>query len=130
MAVLATTLSIVAVFLPLAFMDGIVGRFFMQFGVTVSVAVLISLFVSFTLDPMLSSVWYDPDSQPDAKRGPIGRLIGLFDAGFEKLAHAYRGVLGWSLRHPDHHHAGGIDVLRQQLPALSHGRRGIHALGR
>ncbi|WP_332701642.1 efflux RND transporter permease subunit [Devosia sp.] len=99
LAVLATTLSIVAVFLPLAFMDGIVGRFFMQFGVTVSVAVLISLFVSFTLDPMLSSVWYDPDSQPDAKHGPIGRLIGLFDKGFEKLAHFYRGVLGWSLRH-------------------------------
>jgi HAE1 family hydrophobic/amphiphilic exporter-1 len=99
LAVLATTLSIVAVFLPLAFMEGIVGRFFMQFGVTVSVAVLISLFVSFTLDPMLSSVWYDPDSQPGVRRGPIGRLIGLFDKGFEKLAHFYRGVLRWSLRH-------------------------------
>ncbi len=51
-------------------MDGIVGRFFYEFGVTVSAAVLISLFVAFTLDPMLSSVWYDPDAQPDAKRGP------------------------------------------------------------
>ncbi|MDB5531034.1 MAG: multidrug efflux transporter, acriflavin resistance protein [Devosia sp.] len=99
LAVLATTLSIVAVFLPLAFMDGIIGKFFVQFGVTVSVAVLISLFVSFTLDPMLSSVWYDPHSQPDAKRGPIGRLIGLFDKGFDKLSHGYRAVLGWSLRH-------------------------------
>jgi HAE1 family hydrophobic/amphiphilic exporter-1 len=99
LAVLATTLSIVAVFLPLAFMDGIIGKFFLQFGVTVSVAVLISLFVSFTLDPMLSSVWYDPHSQPDAKRGPIGRLIGLFDKGFDKLSHGYRAVLGWSLRH-------------------------------
>src|SRR5690554_1592511 len=57
LAVLATTLSIVAVFLPVAFMDGILGRFFLQFGVTVSVAVLISLFVAFTLDPMMSSVW-------------------------------------------------------------------------
>ncbi|MDB5585718.1 MAG: multidrug efflux transporter, acriflavin resistance protein [Devosia sp.] len=99
LAVLATTLSIVAVFLPLAFMDGIIGKFFVQFGVTVAVAVLISLFVSFTLDPMLSSVWYDPDSQPNAKRGPIGRLIGLFDKGFEKLSHGYRAVLSWSLRH-------------------------------
>ncbi|KKC34029.1 efflux RND transporter permease subunit [Devosia psychrophila] len=99
LAVLATTLSIVAVFLPLAFMDGIIGKFFVQFGVTVSVAVLISLFVSFTLDPMLSSVWYDPDSQPDAKRGPIGRLIGLFDKGFEKIEHGYRAVLRWSLQH-------------------------------
>jgi HAE1 family hydrophobic/amphiphilic exporter-1 len=60
LAVLATTLSIVAVFLPVAFMGGLIGRFFLQFGVTVAVAVLISLFVSFTLDPMLSSVWYDP----------------------------------------------------------------------
>src|SRR5690606_21584319 len=99
LAVLATTLSIVAVFLPLAFMEGIVGRFFMQFGITVSVAVLISLFVSFTLDPMLSSVWYVPSSQPDARRGPLGRLIALFDKGFERLAQLYRRVLGWSLRH-------------------------------
>lgn len=99
LAVLATTLSIVAVFMPLAFMDGIVGRFFMQFGVTVSAAVLISLFVSFTLDPMLSSVWYDPASQPGVKRGPFGRLVGLFDAGFERLAQYYRVVLRWSLRH-------------------------------
>jgi HAE1 family hydrophobic/amphiphilic exporter-1 len=99
LAVLATTLSIVAVFLPLAFMDGIIGQFFLQFGVTVAVAVLISLFVSFTLDPMMSSVWYDPDSEPNAKRGPIGRTIALFDRGFEHLAKGYRIVLTWSLRH-------------------------------
>jgi HAE1 family hydrophobic/amphiphilic exporter-1 len=99
LAVLATTLSIVAVFLPLAFMDGIIGQFFLQFGVTVAVAVLISLFVSFTLDPMMSSVWYDPDSEPNAKRGPIGRTIALFDRGFEHLAKGYRSVLTWSLRH-------------------------------
>ena len=78
LAVIATTATIVAVFLPVAFMGGIVGRFFYEFGVTVSAAVLISLFVAFTLDPMLSSVWYDPDSQPDAKRGRIGRLICTF----------------------------------------------------
>ena len=99
LAVLATTLSIVAVFLPLAFMEGITGRFFVQFGVTVSVAVMISLFVSFTLDPMLSSVWYDPHSEPNAKHGPIGRLIGHFDRGFEKLTDGYRHCIGWSLRH-------------------------------
>ena len=55
LAVMATTFSIVAVFLPVAFMSGIVGRFFYQFGMTVTCAVLISLFVSFTLTPMLSS---------------------------------------------------------------------------
>ncbi|EHS49472.1 acriflavin resistance protein [Rhizobium sp. PDO1-076] len=99
LAVIATTLTIVAVFLPVAFMDGIVGRFFHEFGVTVSAAVLISLFVAFTLDPMLSSVWYDPDSHPNAKRGAIGRLIARFDHGFEWLANQYRHVIGWTLRH-------------------------------
>ncbi|MFK3779862.1 efflux RND transporter permease subunit [Agrobacterium sp. NPDC089420] len=99
LAVIATTATIVAVFLPVAFMDGIVGRFFYEFGVTVSAAVLISLFVAFTLDPMLSSVWHDPDAQPDAKRGPVGRLVARFDRGFEWLAEQYRGVIGWTLRH-------------------------------
>lgn len=98
LAVLATTLSIVAVFLPVAFMGGIIGKFFFEFGVTVSVAVLLSLFVSFTLDPMLSSVWYDPDSQPNAKRGFIGRGIAAFDRGFEHLADGYRHVIRWCLK--------------------------------
>ncbi len=99
LAVIATTATIVAVFLPVAFMDGIVGRFFYEFGVTVSAAVLISLFVAFTLDPMLSSAWYDPDAQPDAKRGPVGRLIARFDHGFEWMAGQYRRAIGWTLRH-------------------------------
>ncbi|MBB3935678.1 efflux RND transporter permease subunit [Aureimonas phyllosphaerae] len=99
LAVLATTLSIVAVFLPVAFMGGIIGRFFLEFGVTVAVAVLISLFVSFTLDPMLSSVWYDPASQPDARRGPLGRLVARFDRGFERTAARYASVIRWTFRH-------------------------------
>lgn len=57
LAVLATTLAIVAVFVPVAFMQGIIGRFFYQFGLTVAWAVLVSLFVSFTLTPMLSAWW-------------------------------------------------------------------------
>jgi multidrug efflux pump subunit AcrB len=55
LAVMATTFSIVAVFIPVAFMEGLIGRFFYQFGITVACAVLISLFVSFTLTPMLAS---------------------------------------------------------------------------
>jgi HAE1 family hydrophobic/amphiphilic exporter-1 len=55
LAVLATTFSIVAVFLPIGFMGGIIGKFFHEFGITIVAAVLISMFVSFTLDPMLSS---------------------------------------------------------------------------
>ncbi|WP_439615187.1 efflux RND transporter permease subunit [Shinella sp.] len=98
LAVLATTLSIVAVFLPVAFMGGLIGRFFLQFGVTVAVAVLISLFISFTLDPMLSSVWYDPQSEQNAKRGPLGRLIARFDRWFERLADRYRRLIHWTFR--------------------------------
>jgi HAE1 family hydrophobic/amphiphilic exporter-1 len=99
LAVMATTASIVAVFLPVAFMEGIVGRFFYEFGVTVSAAVLISLFVAFTLDPMLSSVWYDPDAHADAKRGTIGHLIERFDHCFEKLVDHYVYLIRWTLRH-------------------------------
>ena len=64
MAVMATTFTIIAVFVPVAFMGGIIGRFFFQFGITVGFAVLVSLYVSFTLDPMLSSRWYDPAADP------------------------------------------------------------------
>ncbi|HLL12528.1 MAG TPA: efflux RND transporter permease subunit [Rubrivivax sp.] len=62
LAVMATTFAICAVFVPVAFMGGIIGKFFYPFGITVVVAVLVSLFVSFTLDPMLSAVWPDPPS--------------------------------------------------------------------
>ncbi len=98
LAVMATTLSIVAVFLPVAFMDGIMGRFFLQFGVTVSVSVLISLFVAFTLDPMMSSVWYDPAANPKAKRGPVGRAIQQFDRLFEWITEGYRHLIRWGLK--------------------------------
>jgi HAE1 family hydrophobic/amphiphilic exporter-1 len=67
LAVLATTLSIVAVFLPIGFMGGIIGKFFHEFGVTIVAAVLISMFVSFTLDPMLSSIWHDPAIESHGK---------------------------------------------------------------
>ncbi len=99
LAVLATTLCIVAVFLPVAFMGGLMGRFFLQFGVTVAVAVMISLFVSFTLDPMLSSVWPDPQSHKDAKRGFLGRAVARFDRGFERIAERYRALIYWTFDH-------------------------------
>ncbi len=99
LAVLATTLSIVAVFLPVAFMEGIIGKFFLQFGITVSVAVLLSLFIAFTLDPMMSAVWYDPSAAPGAKRGFLGRQVQKFGDFFDWLGQGYTRVLRWSLRH-------------------------------
>ena len=104
LAVLATTLSIVAVFLPIGFMGGIVGKFFHEFGLTIVAAVLISMFVSFTLDPMLSSVWHDPGAE-HAGGGrslydrTLGRVTALFERFTEWLSHAYQAILRWSLVH-------------------------------
>ncbi len=88
MAVMATTFAIVAVFVPVAFMDGIIGRFFLQFGITVAVAVLVSLFVSFTLDPMLSSVWRDPVKDRFRYVPWLGRVM-------ERIEHAIERLHGW-----------------------------------
>jgi HAE1 family hydrophobic/amphiphilic exporter-1 len=106
LAVLATTFSIVAVFLPIGFMGGIIGKFFHEFGITIVAAVLISMFVSFTLDPMLSSIWHDPEIDAHGKpRGnslydrTIGRVTGWFDRGTERLSEGYQRILRWSLVH-------------------------------
>ncbi|QQS12941.1 MAG: efflux RND transporter permease subunit [Rhodospirillales bacterium] len=92
LAVLATTFTIVAVFLPVAFMGGIIGRFFFQFGIVVSAAVLLSLFVSFTLDPMLSSVWYDPQAHGG------GRMARALERVQDRLNAGYRALLLVALR--------------------------------
>jgi multidrug efflux pump subunit AcrB len=97
LSVLATTLTIVAVFVPVAFVKGMVGQFFRQFGITISAAVLISLFVAFTLDPMLSSRFskaHDPNA-----RDPWLWLKRPFLAFFHALETTYRGALGWAVRH-------------------------------
>jgi HAE1 family hydrophobic/amphiphilic exporter-1 len=107
MAVLATTFSIVAVFLPIGFMGGIIGKFFHEFGVTIVAAVLISMFVSFTLDPMLSSIWHDPqiDAHSKAKADrnlydkTIGRVTGWFHRTTDSLADGYQAILRWALAH-------------------------------
>jgi len=99
LAVLATSMSIMAVFIPVAFMKGVIGRFFFQFGLTVAFAVLVSLFVSFTLDPMLSSRWIDPDILKEGRRNPLSRLLDHFNAWFERMADRYKAVIGWAVDH-------------------------------
>ncbi len=99
LAVLATSLSVVAVFVPVAFMKGIIGRFFFQFGMSVAFAVLVSLFVSFTLDPMLSSRWVDPDVERTGKRHAVARALDHFNGWFDRTADGYRGLIGWALDH-------------------------------
>ena len=99
LAVLATTMSVIAVFVPVAYMKGIVGQFFFQFGITVAFAVLVSLFVSFTLDPMLSSRWVDPDIERKGKRHFLARILDRFNHWFDRTADGYRGVIGWAIDH-------------------------------
>lgn len=107
LAVLATTLSIVAVFMPIGFMGGIIGKFFHEFGITIVAAVMISMFVSFTLDPMLSSIWHDPSIHAHGQKiepvtfydKTIGRVTGWFDRAADALAEGYQRILRWSLVH-------------------------------
>jgi HAE1 family hydrophobic/amphiphilic exporter-1 len=98
LAVTATTLAVVAVFVPVAFMSGMVGQFFKQFGLTVAAAVLVSLFVAFTLDPMLSAHFVkqlDKDRHHKLKKGWFsGPILWILD-GMDSV---YRVILGWSLR--------------------------------
>ena len=106
LAVMATTFSIVAVFLPIGFMGGIIGKFFHQFGLTIVAAVLISMFVSFTLDPMLSSIWHDPTIHAHGEHGnaglydrTVGRVTAWFERGTDRLSETYQDILRWSLNH-------------------------------
>ncbi|MBM4343744.1 MAG: efflux RND transporter permease subunit [Deltaproteobacteria bacterium] len=96
LAVLATTLTIVAVFLPVAFMSGVVGQFFKQFGLTISAAVMLSLFVAFTLDPMLSSRLATTIVHGERRNG----VVRFFEAVHEATEEAYAAVLRQSVRHP------------------------------
>lgn len=100
LAVMATTFTIVAVFIPVAFMPGIVGRFFYQFGITVSVSVLVSLFVAFTLTPMLSSRWLKEEDEKLTKEGHVlHKALYYFNHFFEYLSVQYQKAISWSLGH-------------------------------
>ena len=113
------SLSIVAVFLPTGFMEGIIGKFFHEFGITIVAAVMISMFVSFTLDPMLSSIWHDPSIEAHGKHHApvtvydktIGRVTGWFERSTDQLAEGYQTILAWSLAVSYTH----LDVYKRQM---------------
>jgi HAE1 family hydrophobic/amphiphilic exporter-1 len=92
LAVVATTLAICAVFVPIAFMGGVVGRFFREFGLVATCAVLASLLVSLTLTPMLCSRYLRVEHSP-------GRVRHALEGGYLRLEGSYRRLLGWGLRH-------------------------------
>src|SRR5688572_33008198 len=91
LAVLATTLSLVAVFIPVAFMGGIVGQFMYSFGLTMAFAIMVSLLVAFTLTPMMASRWlsFDPNARRTSKQSRF----------FGPIEHGYGRILRWSMAH-------------------------------
>jgi HAE1 family hydrophobic/amphiphilic exporter-1 len=106
LAVMATTFAIVAIFLPVAFMKGMIGRFFLQFALTVVFSILVSLLVSFTLTPMLASIFLkrvvlkrENQAGAPAAIKPRHRLADGFERGYKKLEAVYRRVLAFSLNH-------------------------------
>lgn len=98
LAVTATTFSILAVFIPIAFLPEVAGQWFKPFGLTIACSVFVSLLVSFSLDPMLSAYWPDPHV-PAEQRAWITRVLDRFNAWFNRQAGNYRRVIGWALDH-------------------------------
>jgi len=99
MAVAATTFSIIAVFIPVAFMPGVSGEWFRPFALTVASSVLVSLFISFTLDPMLSAYWGDPVGHHLAPKRGLSLWLSRFNVWFDHQADRYGNVIAWALHH-------------------------------
>ena len=99
LAVAATTFSIVAVFVPVAFMYGVAGQWFKPFALTIASSVLVSLFVSFSLDPMLSAYWADPQVEAHERRNVIARTLERFNQWFNRMAIKYKSLIAWALDH-------------------------------
>jgi hydrophobe/amphiphile efflux-1 (HAE1) family protein len=99
MAVAATTFSIMAVFIPVAFMPGVSGEWFRPFALTVTCSVIVSLFISFTLDPMLSAYWGDPPDHHKLPKKGISRVLERFNHWFDHQADRYGNVIAWALHH-------------------------------
>jgi len=99
LAVAATTFSIIAVFVPVAFMGGGAGEWFRPFAVTVAASVLVSLFIAFTLDPMLSAYWGDTAETAHRERSAFGKFFQRFNNWFDHQASRYGNVIAWALHH-------------------------------
>ncbi|GAB3422843.1 efflux RND transporter permease subunit [Massilia agilis] len=99
MAVASTTFSIMAVFIPVAFMPGVAGEWFRPFALTVACSVAVSLFISFTLDPLLSAFWGDPPGYHHAPKTGISKVLQRFNEWFDRQADRYGNVIAWALHH-------------------------------
>jgi len=99
LAVTATTFSIIAVFIPVAFMGGGAGEWFRPFALTVATSVLVSLFISFTLDPMLSAYWGDATDHAQQNKRGISKQLARFNTWFDAQADRFGNVIAWALHH-------------------------------
>ncbi|MBI3003586.1 MAG: efflux RND transporter permease subunit, partial [candidate division NC10 bacterium] len=109
LAVMATTLSLVVIFLPVAFMGGLVGRFWRSFGLTATFAIMVSLLVAFTLTPMLSSRFLRPAHAGAGHGSKAGLLYARLEAGYERL-------LRWCLRHRALTMVGALAIMLSLVP--------------
>ena len=98
LAVTATTFAIVAVFVPVAFMGGVAEQWFAPFALTIACSVLVSLLVSFSVDPMLSAYWTGPPARRRERRG-IHRTLDRFNTWFNGHADRYQRLVAWALDH-------------------------------
>nr|MDQ3309919.1 efflux RND transporter permease subunit [Gemmatimonadota bacterium] len=120
LAVAATTFAIVCVFVPIAFMGGIAQQWFAPFALTIACSVLVSLFVSFSLDPMLSAYWPDPHLE-EHEKSRITRGLDRFNRWFDRQAEGYKRLIGWAL---DHRSAMVLIALGSFVLALAIPQRG------
>ncbi len=110
LAVLATTFSLVAIFAPVGFMSGMVGKFMQSFGLTMAFAVMVSLFVSFTLTPMMSAYWLKPKPRVDADHDSKHTML------FGPIDRAYTRLLEWSMAHRGLVAVAAVLVLLSSVP--------------
>jgi hydrophobic/amphiphilic exporter-1 (mainly G- bacteria), HAE1 family len=99
LAVAATTFSIIAIFIPVSVMPGVAGEWFRPFALTVACSVLVSLFISFTLDPMLSAYWGDPVGYHKQERTGVSAKLATFNTWFDHQADRYGKLIAWALHH-------------------------------
>ena len=109
LAVMATTLSLVAIFVPVGFMSGMVGRFMQSFGLTMAFAVMVSLFVSFTLTPMMSAHWLKPQPKGARRDSKHNRFFDPLDRGYTRM-------LDWAMAHRGLVSVGAVLVLLSSVP--------------
>jgi HAE1 family hydrophobic/amphiphilic exporter-1 len=100
LAVISTTLSILAVFIPISFLTGMVGQFFRQFGLTVAFALLVSLLDAFTTAPMLSAYWYKKKGEEEKRTGLTKWVYDMADKWsktYEELTVYYKELVEWAI---------------------------------